>query len=139
MRGVVALEEMLLIRSACTFCRFLHLYSWKRRDLPSRERGNFRQKSGGEYQELRAATFVQETWHQRKQSWFGLDRGHRDELEALIFAIKSGGRPPVALDEYLYTTLATVAIEQALREGAPMDVGPESFLASVSEDKKTTN
>ena len=45
----------------------------------------------------------------------GVDRGHKGELEAFFEVLKEG-RQPVELREYIATTLATFAIEKAMRE-----------------------
>jgi len=81
----------------------------------------------GVIENFRMASFTQGGHRQRKRSWFGLDRGHRGELEALISAVKSGGRPPVPFEEYLYTTLATFAIEESLRGWVPTQVSLEEL------------
>lgn len=51
----------------------------------------------GVIENFRAAVFTQQGRRRRKRSWLGLDRGHHGELEALISAIKGGGRPPVEI------------------------------------------
>jgi hypothetical protein len=43
-------------------------------------------------------------------------------VEALLLAIRSGGPAPVDFEEYVYTTLATFAIEESLRKGEPVAV-----------------
>jgi len=40
----------------------------------------------------------------------------------LLDAIRRGGPAPVAFEEYVYTTLATFAIEESLRKGMPIAV-----------------
>jgi len=45
-------------------------------------------------------------------------------VEALLSAIRTGGPAPVKFEEYVYTTLATFAIEESLRRGVPIAVDP---------------
>ena len=71
---------------------------------------------------FKAATFVQKGRSRCTRNWLGVDRRHRGELGALLEAIRSGDRLPVEFEEYLYTTLATFAMERSLREGVPMAV-----------------
>ncbi len=59
---------------------------------------------------------------QSKRNWLSVDRGHQGEIVALVNAIQSGGPAPVAFEEYLYTTLATLAMEESLKTGRPVDV-----------------
>ena len=61
-----------------------------------------------------------------------LDRGHKAELETFFAAVRNGGSPPVDFTEYVYTTLATFAIEESLRRGVPVGVDP-SVLQVVEE------
>jgi len=76
----------------------------------------------GVIENFRAASFTQQGRHRRKRSWLGLDRGHRSETQALLDAIRTGGPEPVAFEEYLYTTLATFAIEDSLKKSEPIEV-----------------
>jgi len=82
---------------------------------------------------FRAASFIQQGRRKSKRNWLGLDRGHRGELEALISAIRVGGTPPVAFEEYVSTTLATFAIEESIRKGTSVDVEVDQSLASVPD------
>jgi hypothetical protein len=49
-------------------------------------------------------------------------------VEALLSAIRTGGPAPVAFEEYVYTTLATFAIEESLRAGEPAEIDAEALL-----------
>lgn len=52
-----------------------------------------------------------------RKKYFRIDKGQRQELEAFVAAIKSGGEMPISLTEVLDTTVATLAIEESLRTG----------------------
>jgi predicted dehydrogenase len=55
------------------------------------------------------------------------DKGHQDECNAFIAAIRKGGPLPIPFEELLATTLTTFAIEKSLRSGEPVvvDLGME--------------
>lgn len=59
----------------------------------------------------------------KKQS-LNLNRGHREELQAWLNALRAGVAP-VDFREYVYTTLATFAIEESLRTGMPVPIRAE--------------
>ncbi|MBI2321857.1 MAG: bi-domain-containing oxidoreductase [Chloroflexi bacterium] len=78
----------------------------------------------GVIENFRAATFTRAGRRQQTRGWLRVDRGHRAALAALLEAVRGGGPPPVALDEHVATTLATFAIEDALRTARPVAVDP---------------
>mgnify|MGYP000943495254 FL=1 len=57
-----------------------------------------------------------------KKRSFNLDRGFDAEFRALFRAITDGGKDPVDFDEYVYTTLVTFKVIEALRTGVPQDI-----------------
>jgi len=75
---------------------------------------------------FKVATFVHRGRKKRLRRWLGVDRGHRSEIETVIKAVKEG-KPPVAFEEYMYTTLATFAAEKALLEGIPVRIDIKNF------------
>ncbi len=76
----------------------------------------------GVIENFRSAIFVRDAKRKHKRNFLAIDRGHRGELEAMLSAIRSGGEPPVAFEEYVATTLATFAMEKSLGEGRPVEV-----------------
>ncbi len=78
--------------------------------------------TAGQIDDFRSARFMARGRARRLRHWLGADRGHRGELEALLDAIRRGEPGPVALDDYIRTTLATFALEKSLRTGAPVDL-----------------
>ena len=76
----------------------------------------------GIIENFKAATLTRSGRTRRLRHWLGVDRGHEREIERVCSAIRSGGPPPVAFEEYVYTTLATFAAEEALKQGAPIEV-----------------
>lgn len=76
----------------------------------------------GVIQNFREATFTRGGARKRIRNWLSIDRGHSAEIQALGDTIRNGSSPPVALEEYLYTTLSTFAIEESLRRGVPIAV-----------------
>lgn len=87
----------------------------------------------GVIENFKAATFTCRGRQQRVRNWLSVDRGHRGEVEALLNAIRSGGPSPVPFEEYVYTTLATFAIEESLRRGEPVLVDLAQLLAEQHE------
>ena len=78
--------------------------------------------AAGVIENFKAATFTQNGKRRRMRHWLGVDRGHQREIESVCSAIMGGGPPPVSFEEYVYTTLATFAAEEALVQGRPIDV-----------------
>jgi len=76
----------------------------------------------GVIENFKAATFTRGGRKQRTRNWLSVDRGHRAEIEALSAAIRNGGPAPTAFEEYVYTTLATFAVEDSLRRGVPVSI-----------------
>ncbi len=65
---------------------------------------------------------------ERKMTRPGVDRGHRAELAAFFEAVRRGGPSPVSFERYVTTTLATFALEEALRTGRSVAVEPQQVL-----------
>ena len=76
----------------------------------------------GVIENFKAATLTRRGRTRRLRHWMGVDRGHQREIESVCSAIRGGGPPPVAFEEYVHTTLATFAAEEALKQGAPIEV-----------------
>ncbi|MEA3349958.1 MAG: Gfo/Idh/MocA family oxidoreductase, partial [Chloroflexota bacterium] len=76
----------------------------------------------GVIENFQKATFTQGGRVQRKRNWLSVDRGHQGEIKALIEAIKQGSTTSVSMEEYISTTLATFAIEEALKKAQPVNV-----------------
>ncbi|MEM2001296.1 MAG: bi-domain-containing oxidoreductase [Candidatus Methanomethylicaceae archaeon] len=79
----------------------------------------------GVIENFQAATFIQGGRKRSIRNWLSVDRGYRGEIEALIEAIRNGGPAPADFEEYIYTTLATFAIEKSLKYGHPITVEPK--------------
>ncbi|MGQ9854625.1 MAG: Gfo/Idh/MocA family oxidoreductase, partial [Candidatus Oleimicrobiaceae bacterium] len=90
----------------------------------------------GVIENFKAATFIRGGRTKRIRNWLSVDRGHRGEVEALLEAIRSGGPAPVAFEEYVYTTLATFAIEESLRQGVPVAVDPHVLYEQATTGNK---
>ena len=76
----------------------------------------------GVIENFKEARFIHRGRMQRAGGWFRVDRGHRGEMEALVKSVVENGPAPVRFEEYLYTTQATLAIGESLREGQPVEV-----------------
>lgn len=84
---------------------------------------------------FKTASFTQGGRTDRHRNWLSADRGHRGEIEAVLEALRRGSTPPVPFVEYVYTTLATFAIEDSLRTGQAVTINPQSlFPDDVGED-----
>ncbi len=63
-----------------------------------------------------------------KKVWkLNRDIGHHNEFAAFFKAIQKGEPSPVSIEETIYTALATFAIEESLRTGAPVKVDPRDL------------
>ncbi len=76
----------------------------------------------GVIENFKSATFTRNGKSRKMRHWLGVDRGHQMEIESVCSAILGGGPPPVAFEEYVYTTLATFAAEEALKQGTPVEI-----------------
>ncbi|MCX8057348.1 MAG: bi-domain-containing oxidoreductase [Ignavibacteria bacterium] len=56
----------------------------------------------------------------RTKNYYG--KGHKEEVEAFINAIKNGYQPPIELKSLYLTTQTTFAIVQSIRTGQPVEV-----------------
>jgi predicted dehydrogenase len=56
------------------------------------------------------------------RSWSGQDKGHRQEVAAFLAAARSGGPPPIPIDDLLATTRAMIGAMASLRTGLPVDI-----------------
>lgn len=57
-----------------------------------------------------------------------VDRGHKNEIEAFVRAIREGSPAPVKMEEYIYTTLATFKIVESLQTKAPQEVDASGLI-----------
>jgi predicted dehydrogenase/threonine dehydrogenase-like Zn-dependent dehydrogenase len=76
--------------------------------------------------------------HGRKQTFhsrFRQDKGHRGELQAFAAAVRGQGEPPIAFDEIVSTTLATLRAAESRSLGQPVEVNTAAFINSNSHDK----
>jgi len=87
----------------------------------------------GTIRNFRSATWT-EGGRTRRRRWRGADRGHRGELAVLLEHLTEGRSQPVAMEEYLATTLATFAIRDSLVSGEPIPVDLDGFLAEAAGD-----
>jgi predicted dehydrogenase/threonine dehydrogenase-like Zn-dependent dehydrogenase len=68
--------------------------------------------------------------HGKKQtfhSWLRQDKGHAAGWHAFAECIRTGGPSPIAFDEIVASTCATIRIAESLRTGQPMDLSPQSL------------
>jgi len=84
----------------------------------------FRGGAVGLIENFKAASFTYQGHTRRKRNLFSVDRGHLAEMEAFFSAVSNSASSPVDFSEYLYTTLATFAIAESLRQSAPVAVDP---------------
>jgi predicted dehydrogenase len=93
----------------------------------------------GVIENFNSATLIHRGRKKRLRNYFTVDRGHRAEIEAVVDAVRQGGAPPVPLQEYIWTTLASFAIEDSLRWAAPIevDLAALNLTGSAAEDQVT--
>jgi predicted dehydrogenase len=66
------------------------------------------------------------------RSRFHQDKGHRAELAAFLSAIRNGGQAPIAFENIVNTTLATLRAAESRACGRPVIVDATGFIASRS-------
>ncbi len=84
----------------------------------------------GVIKNFQAARFTRGGRVRKRHNWLSVDRGHVGEIKSLVESIRKGDPAPVDFEEYLYTTLATFAIEESLKTGQAVEVD----LASLEND-----
>lgn len=90
----------------------------------------FRGGAVGLIENFKMASFTHRGRTRRKRNLFGVDRGHRAETEAFFSTIRSGGPPPVAFPEHVWTTLTTFSIVQSMQRGEPVEIELPSTLTA---------
>jgi len=76
----------------------------------------------GVIENFQKASFICGGRVKSKRSWLSVDRGHRGEIEAFVVALRNGDSPPVDFEEYIYTTLATFAMEESMKISQPVQI-----------------
>jgi len=71
---------------------------------------------------------------QSERSRLAQEKGHRAEWEAFARALREGGPPPIAFEEIVAVSLATLRALASRRVGEPMAVDTEAFLAAAISD-----
>lgn len=71
---------------------------------------------------FRSSTLVSDGKQKRDGQGHEQDKGHADQLKAFVSAVATGGRAPVDEAELIETSLATIAIGDALRTGVPVSL-----------------
>ena len=69
---------------------------------------------------FRSLTVVADGKERKKSAALDQDKGHAAQLKAFVAAVAAGGRAPVDEAELIETSLATIAIAESLRTGAPV-------------------
>jgi predicted dehydrogenase len=55
--------------------------------------------------------------------WSGSRKGHREELEAFVQAVREGGPAPIPFEEAVQATRATLAVVESLNRGGTVTLG----------------
>ena len=71
---------------------------------------------------FRTVTQISDGKEKRGGAGLDQDKGHAAQLNAFVTAVATGGRAPVGEAELIETSLATIAIGEALRTGAPVNL-----------------
>ena len=61
------------------------------------------------------------------------DKGHRGEWDGFAQSVKSGSPSPIAFEELVCSTLATLRIEESISSGKPSRVEVDAFLESARQ------
>jgi len=91
------------------------------RSLPRERVEVFSQGAVGVIENFRRTRFFGRGCPRDLRTWRS-DRGHRNELELWIRALGQGEPAPVAFGEYVATTLATLALAEAIRTPGAVEV-----------------
>jgi polar amino acid transport system substrate-binding protein len=92
----------------------------------------FRGGAVGLIENFKAASFTHRGRTRSKRNLFGVDRGHRGEIETFFSTILSNSPSPVSLTEYILTTLITFSIAESLKCGNPVMVDLQSVFTPSS-------
>jgi predicted dehydrogenase/threonine dehydrogenase-like Zn-dependent dehydrogenase len=65
------------------------------------------------------------------KSHLRVDKGHRGEWVALADAVRSGARSPIALEDLLNSTLASIALRRPSPGGCAIPIDTAEFMAAV--------
>jgi predicted dehydrogenase len=82
-----------------------------------------------DFRELRT---VRDGKRQVFKSRWRVDKGHRGEWVAFAESIRKGGPAPIAMDEIVNSTLATIALARAASSGGKIAVNSDQFVARFS-------
>ncbi|MEW6048912.1 MAG: Gfo/Idh/MocA family oxidoreductase, partial [Bacillota bacterium] len=66
----------------------------------------------------------------RSMAALNVDRGHKAEMEEFISAVAGRREPPVPFEDYVATTMATIAAQDSLFRGIPVHIELAELLAA---------
>ncbi len=72
--------------------------------------------------DFRSLTLFKEGRRKNHKTRFRQEKGHRQELEVFLQAVRSKGEAPIPFHSLVCTTLASFMIETSLRNGQPVEV-----------------
>jgi predicted dehydrogenase len=64
----------------------------------------------------------------------GQDKGHQREIELIVDAMRRGGHSPIAFEELVEVSEATLAIEEAIRSGKSFSLRPAPPILRTAEE-----
>jgi predicted dehydrogenase len=77
------------------------------------------------------------------RAWRGQAKGHREEVNAFLDAVRAGGPPPIPVADLLATSRAMIAAVESMRTGRPVDLGlmpyPENVAPSTDIPEAPTS
>lgn len=72
--------------------------------------------------DYRALELVRDGNHRMVKSAFRQDKGHFNEMQAFVSAIREGGAPPIPYEQLIGVTKATFAAVESIRENREVDI-----------------
>ena len=63
------------------------------------------------------------------------DKGHQEEMQAFVDALRGKTPPPIRLEELVGSTLATLRLQNSCQTGQPLAVDLSEFVASALQGK----
>jgi predicted dehydrogenase len=88
-------------------------------------------------EDFRCLELVRNGRRQTVRSRWRQNKGHREEWAAFVQAVQGPHEPPIAFEDIVGSTLATLRIDQAIATGERLDVDVGGFLDEVQ--RKNSN
>src|SRR5260370_12776474 len=79
-------------------------------------------------EEFRGVELVRDGRQKAVRSRWRQDKGHRGEWKAFADSVRQGRGAPISFDDLVYSTLATMRIQESVSTGKPLVVDTAAFI-----------